>query len=176
MVRAIYDSFSSSRLAVYTPSGSRILTFTPPVEKTLTLSLDTLIYAVDDVLAATQELSAVVSAVGNAGKIKSVVVLDKDDQGAALNLVILKTNVSIGTENAVVTLSDADAEEIVGMIEVAAADYIDAVNCQVAIKGNLDFDFVCDAALDDLFVAAISKGTGTYTASGIVLTFFIEQE
>lgn len=157
-------------------TGNKLAVFSPPVEKALTLTLDTLIYASDDVLSETAELTGVVSAVGNAGKIKSVVVLDKDDQGQPFNILILKTNVSIGTVNGAVTLTDANAEEIVGMIEVASGDFIDAVNCQVAIKSNLDFDFVCDAALDDLFVATISKGTGTYTASGIVLTFFIEQE
>lgn len=134
----------------------------------VTLSLDTNQYADGDVLAATQEIANAVRGAGT-GVIESVVLLDKDDQGAALDLVFLRSNVAIGTENEAVSISDANADEIVGVIEVAAGDYVDLVGSQIVAKNNLGLTFQAVASATSLYVAAISRGTGTYTASGVTL-------
>lgn len=135
----------------------------------VTLSLDTVQYASGEVLAATQIITACMRVNGGTGVIHSVVLLDKDDQAGALDLVFLRTNVGIGTENAAVSVADADADEILGIIEIAAADYVDLVNSQLVTKSNVGIVVDADAAADDLYVAAISRDTKTYTASGITL-------
>lgn len=139
------------------------------VVKEVTLSLDTSAYADGDVLAATQEITDAVRVAAGTAVWHSLIVLDKDDQGEALDIVLLRTNVSIGTENAAVSVSDADADEILGIVEIASGDWVDLINSQHITKGNLGIDVDAAAAATSLFVAAISRGTGTYTASGITL-------
>lgn len=139
--------------------------------KDVTLSLDTDEYADGDVLAATQEVVHVFDVDGGTGIWQSAVVIDKDDQGAAFDIWILGDNVAIGTENSAVSVSDANAAYLQGRVSVAAGDYYDAGGVQVATKNGSDLGYLVEAESDSrsLFVAAVSRGTGTYTASGIVL-------
>lgn len=138
--------------------------------KQVTLSLDTSIYASGDVLADTQEITACVPTPGGRAVIHSIVLNDKDDQGQALDIVFLNTNVSIGTENAAVAVSDTNADQILGIISVASGDWIDLGGCRVATKTNVALVVEAGSGLTSLFIAAISRGTGTYTASGITLS------
>jgi hypothetical protein len=132
-------------------------------------------YASGDVLADTQAITAAVRANGKGAELVSLVVLDKDDQGEALDILILKTNVSIGTENSAVSVSDANADEIQCVVEIAAGDFVDLVNSQIAqVSVNCLLEAPADS--DDLYVAAISRGTGTYTASGITLKLGMLQD
>ena len=135
----------------------------------VTLSLDTNAYASGDVLADTQAMTACMRVNQGTAVIHSITLLDEDDQAQALDLLFLRTDVTIGTENSAVSVSDANAREIMGVVEVAAADYVDLVGSQIVTKTNVGIVVDAAAGADDLYVAAISRGTGTYTASGIRL-------
>jgi hypothetical protein len=141
----------------------------------VTLSLDTSAYATGDVLAATQEVANAVP--GNAGHalLHSITINDKDDQGIALDLVFLRTNVSIGTENSAVSISDADADEVLGIVQVSSSDFIDLGGCRVATLAGIGLTLEAGAASTSLYIAAISRGAGTYTASGITLKLGLAQ-
>lgn len=145
------------------------------VVKDLTLSLDTSAYADGDVLAATQELASAIRLAGGSGVVQSLVVVDKDDQGQAMDVYLLDSNVSIGTENAAVSVADADAAKILGKIAVGSGDYYDMGGVRVASLANLSV-IVEVASGTSLYVAVVSRGTGTYTASGVVLRFGILQD
>jgi len=135
-----------------------------------TLSLDTNAYADGDVLAATQQLDGTAfTENGGIAIVQSIQVIDLDDQAQDLDILLLRSNVSIGTENSAVSVSDANADEIVAIIQVTSTDYVDLVNSQIAIIDNVGQ--MIEAASDDdgLYIAAISRGTGTYTASGIIV-------
>jgi hypothetical protein len=132
------------------------------------LSLDTSAYADGDVLADTQELDgAAFLANGRTAILQSIVVYDLDDNGGALDIVLLNADQSLGTENSAVSISDANLTKVVAVVEVAADDYIDFINSQVAVIDNIGA--LIEAASDDdaLYIAAISRDTKTYTASGI---------
>jgi hypothetical protein len=146
------------------------------VVKEVTLSLDTNAYADGDVLAATQEVSGSVRVNGGTGVIQSLVVLDKDAQGQALDVVFLKANKSLGTENAAVSIADADADSILGIVEVLASDLVNLNNSLLATRTNLSVVVEAGSGSTSLYVAAISRGTGTYTASGITLKIGILQD
>jgi len=134
----------------------------------VTLTLDTSVYASGDVLAATQIVTACMRINGGKGIWQSLVLLDWDDQAGALDVLLLRTNVSIGTENAAVSVTDTNADEILGIVEIVAGDYVDLVGSQIVVRENIGM--VVDAATtDDLYVAVISRDTKTYTASGITL-------
>jgi len=143
----------------------------------ITLSLDTGgAYADGDVLAATQEIANAVRVNAGTGILHSIIVLDKDDQAQALDLVFLQTNVGIGTENSAVSVTDSNTEEILGVVEVGSNDYVDLVASQIVTKSNVGIVLEAAAGSTSLYVAAISRGTGTYTASGITLKLGILQD
>ena len=135
----------------------------------VTLTLDTNIYAIGDVLAGTQEIANAMRVNGGTGVLYSVIVQDQDDQAGALDLVFLDTNCSIGTENATVNISDTCASEVVGIVEVSASDYVDLANSQSATK-QPGITMKAGAGTTSLYMAAISRGTKTYTANGIIVT------
>lgn len=137
----------------------------------LTFSLDTAIHAAGDVLAATQELAGAVSTSGGAAVLHSIVLNDKDDQGLGIDVVFLKTNVSIGTENAAVSISDTNADEVLGIVSVSAADFIDLGGCRVATVRSIGLPVEAGSGSTSIYVALITRGTPTHTASGITAKF-----
>lgn len=137
--------------------------------KEVTFTLDTGAYLGGDVLADTEEVPFAMRVDGGSGVLKSLTLLDKDDNAGILDVLILRTGVSIGTKNAPVSISDSDAEEVLGAVPIATADYSDLVNSQVATKGNLNIGVESADDSESLFVALVSGDTKTYTANGIVL-------
>lgn len=137
----------------------------------VTLSLNTAQYASGDVLAEAQEVADAMRIAAGTGVLYSVQVIDQDDQGGALDLVFFSSSASLGTENSAVSISDADAAKILGVISVGASDYVDLVGSQVASLKGSECGFVLEAgaASTSLWVGAISRDTKTYTAAGIVL-------
>ncbi|ODT88120.1 hypothetical protein [Phenylobacterium sp. SCN 70-31] len=134
------------------------------------LSLDTSAYAAGDVLAATQVVAACFKANDAAGLLQSLIVIDKDDQGVALDVYFLSADVAMGTENAAPSISDANAEHILGVVSVAAADYKDLGGVRQATIRNIALPVCAAAGTDDLYVAVVNgSGTPTFTAAGIVL-------
>lgn len=147
------------------------------------LSLDTSAYAQHDVLADSQEVPDCLRGAGT-GVLQSVTLIDYDDNARAIDLVFLSTNASIGTENSAVSITDANAAYILGVVQITASDYIDMVSSQFATKVGPDCGFVlwCDnttAGTDhSVWVSAVYRdATGdTYTASGIKLRIGILQD
>jgi hypothetical protein len=140
------------------------------------LTLDTNVYASGDVLAATQAVASAVPTNGGHALLHSLVVNDKDDQGQAMDLVFLRTDVSIGTENAAVSIADADASEILGIVSIAAGDFLDLGGCRVATVPSIGLVLEADAASSSIFIAAISRGTGTYSATGVTVKIGLAQQ
>ena len=137
---------------------------------TITCSLDTNAYADGDVLFDTQEIADAVRNAGDSCVLQSILVLDKDDQGEAFDLIFFDANTSLGTENAAPDITDTEAEDILGRISVGAGDYYDLGLCQIACVSPIGLELKSGASTS-LYVAGISRGTGTYTASGIMIKF-----
>lgn len=135
----------------------------------VTLSLDTLIYAAGDVLADTQALANAVRVNGGRAILQSLTVVDEDDQGQPLDLVFFGATQSLGIENAAVSITDLAARDILGIVPVVAADFIDLGGVRTATLRNVGLLLEAAAASRDLFVGAISRGTGTYTLNGLRL-------
>lgn len=136
----------------------------------VTLSLDTNIYAIGDVLAATQEVAGVARASGTGVELVSMVVRDKDDQAAAaMSFYFFDANVALGTENSAPSISDADADALCGMVTVPSAAWVDLGGVKVASLANLGL-LMHPATGTSLWIAATTAGTPTQSASGITLT------
>lgn len=142
----------------------------------LTLSLDTSAYGDGDLLAETQLLSAeAFHEEGAKAFLESLVVIDQDDLKLAFDIVFLQSNVSLGTENATPSISDTDALKILGTVTIGTADYKDLGGVAVATLRDLRLLLEAASGSRSLYVGAISRGTGTYTAAGLKLRIGIEQ-
>jgi hypothetical protein len=143
----------------------------------VTASLDTAVYAAGDVLADTQVVSNISRLIDTGAVIQSIVVIDKDDQGAAFDIYLLDSNVSVGTENAAPSITDANAAHILGRISVATVDYADLGGVRIANIFGLGIPIKPDTGTANIYVAIVNgSGTPTYTAAGIVLRFGVIQD
>jgi len=139
----------------------------------ITFSLDTNIYADGDVLADTQVLAACLRVNDGTGIIQDVIFNDKDDQGLAFDVLVLSADTSMGAENGAPDASDADADTIVGRFSVGVGDFYDLGACRIASIKNIGIAVKGATGTDDIYVALISRGAGTYSASGITAIFKI---
>lgn len=128
-------------------------------------------YAAGDVLFDTQEIAGAARVNGGVVILQSITILDKDDQAAEVDLVFLEANTSIGTENSAVSISDANAEDILGIVNIPTDDYTDLVASQVATTTAVGLEMKAAAGTTSLYVAGITRGTPTHSASGMVLKF-----
>lgn len=137
---------------------------------TVTLSLDTSAYAAGDLLADTQVITDAFLIADGKGFLNSVLLVDEDDQGAALDIYFLDANVSMGTENAVPSITDANARNILCRVQVSTGDYTDLGGVKIADLSGLNRFVKAASGTKNLYVAVVN-GTGTpiYTASGIRL-------
>jgi hypothetical protein len=139
------------------------------ISRDITFSLDTSAYASGDLVADTQELTAVAAAVGGVVELVSITLVDEDDQKATLNFVFLDTNTSMGTENAAPSISDANASgKILGVTGVLAASYLDIGGASVVTAANIGLIMKAAAADTSLYVALVGvTTTPTFTAAGL---------
>lgn len=148
-----------------------MISTSPAIYREVTLTSDTAQYASGDVLNATQEITGVCRA-GHPVALWSLALLDKDDQGAALDVYFLRSNVSIGTENAAAAITDAVADEIQTIVSIAATDYADLGSSQFAVKNASDAGMgvvLFPDGGESVFVATETGGTPLYTANGLTL-------
>jgi len=158
-------------LATASADTSPVGVYAPIQYVEVTLSLDTSAYASGDLLADTQIVAAATRANDAKAVLHSVTVIDQDDQKAALYIYLLSANVSMGTENAAPTISDANALEILGPpVAIAVADYYDLGGVSIAGKDSIGKIVKPASGTDDVYVAVVNgTGTPTYTASGLKL-------
>lgn len=136
----------------------------------VTLVADTNAYADGDVLAIPQEIVNSVAEAGTARRLTSIVVIDGDDQGTAIDLIFFDASASLGTINTAIDISDADAAKIVGIVAIAAGDFKDLINNKVAVKTGIDLIMKAASTSASLWVGAVVRsGTPTYSAGGIKL-------
>lgn len=142
----------------------------------VTLALDTSTYADGDVLSDTATVSNAMRVNAGKGKLRSITVIDEDDQGVALDVVFFKATQSLGTKNAAPSISDANARDCLGFVSIASGDYIDLGGVRVATKRDINLMVEADTGSTSLFIGTITRGgTPTYTASGLKLKIGIER-
>lgn len=134
--------------------------------------LDTSAYASGDTLFDRIALTMPRTLDAPRGTLKGVTVLDKDDQGAAIDLYLLKGNVAFGTANAAPSISDADAAAILGYVPVTASK--DLGGCRFG-QSDAAVSFAL-AAGESLYLAAVVNGSPTHTAAGLVIRLILELE
>ena len=133
---------------------------------------DTAIHAANDVVAQPIELADAVQWNG-CGVITSCVVTDYDDQGSALNLIFMRSPITVGANNATIAVSDGEVGEILGHVSVAAADYLNMANNQVATVTNCGLVIEPEVNTGDsdrsIWMAVSTTGTPTYASARLTI-------
>lgn len=143
--------------------------------KTVTLTLKADAYDANDVLADTQEIANVMATEGGSARLVSMHVLDKDDNtGAAMEFFFLNASTSLGTEDEAVSISAANAANIIGHVQVPAANFKDLINSKLATVKDINLILKAAAGSTSLYFAVQTAGTPTQTASGIIVQFSFE--
>lgn len=136
----------------------------------VTLSTDTNPYAAGDLLADAQIVAACVRANDSAGMLASIVLIDEADQGAAMTIYFASASASFGTENSAPGITDANARNILGFIDIATGDYKDLGGVKVAFKQNCNIPVSPATGTDDIYVAVVNgAGTPTFAADSLKL-------
>ena len=136
---------------------------------------DTSAYTAGDVLFETTALPIDGRGNGAKGTIRFAGILDKDDQASqTITLWFLRSNVALGTKNSAPSITDTNAEEIIGKVTVTTSD--DLGGCKQGQAEGIALPFELPAGGTALYVAATTAGTPTQTASGIFLRIGLEIE
>lgn len=108
-------------------------------------------YAIGDTLGAGWTFTNAVAASAGEARLTGVVLLDKGDVTVAVDLWFASASITFGTDNAAPSISDTDAEKIVGTVSVSMQDL--GSNRIGTWSGAMPY--TCDAT--SLFVYAITR-------------------
>jgi len=106
-----------------------------------------------------------------------VKVVDNDDKASDFSILILNANTSIGTLQAAYNGADTVTDDIIDIVKVASADYVDMINAQVAFLSAAQGDSGMGVVLQpadkgsSLYYALISRDSDTFSAAGLEITF-----
>lgn len=135
---------------------------------TVTPVCDTSIFASADLIADPVEIVGFFRVPGGRAYIDSIVILDEDDQGAAITLIFTTASTTFGTLNSAPNISDANLRNAVGHVTFATTDFFDVGGAKIGTKANLGLMVEGAAGATSLYVAVVNgAGTPTYTASGL---------
>lgn len=134
-------------------------------------------YGAGDVLFDTTAIAGALRVNDGTGVLMSVFLNDKDDQAAAgLDLYFFSANVSLGTRNSTPNISDANADNLLGIVSVATGDWKDLGGCKVASIKNIWLPIKAGSGVTTIWVAGVTAGTPTTTTSGLVMRFGITRD
>ena len=120
----------------------------------------------NDVIADTQEIKGVFRHPNARVMLDSIVLLDEGDQASETDLFFLGADVSMGTEDAAISVTDANARKILGAVNIPVSAYFDLINSQVAVVRNIGL--MMQGETTSLWIAAVTRGTPTYGATDAV--------
>lgn len=140
----------------------------------VTPTADTSILASGDVAFNPVELPGFFSGYGAVRLLTGVQVVDRDDQGIALDLVLMNASTNLGTLNSAPNISDDNiTSAVLATVSLVAGDYVDLGGARVATKIlSLPIPLVGPAASLSVWIGGISRGTPTYTAAGLRIKLF----
>ncbi len=131
------------------------------------------IYSAGDVVGGLLTFAAGSRSTAGHAKLNTVILKDKAFVKNVLELWLFDSDPGVPADNAVQTYTDANLAKCVGIVPIAAADYYQAADNQVAIIKLTGFQFHC--AVTSLFGQLKCTGTPTYAStSDLTVTLEIE--
>ena len=133
------------------------------------VGVDTAIHAANDVLWQPVEVPLVANPNGCA-ILTSLVLADPDDQGIALDVIFLREPITVGANNATMTIADTALQHVLGSVPVAATDYVNLATNQVATVRNCGLVLLPDPSRSQsVWVTGRTSGTPTYAGGRLLL-------
>lgn len=147
------------------------------VQKVSTPVLDPgVAYSAGDVLVATTLLQDVAREDAGLIRLESLIVFDAEDQAAqALDIYFFDSNVTLGTINEAISISDADALHIIGKVSIATTDFEDTINSKIGFLYNQNVLLRLASDINDVYYAVVTAGTPTYTGNNLTFKFEFKQ-
>lgn len=137
----------------------------------VTPTLDTSAYATGDQMSTIQQVD--ISAMKFGTELITITVLDKASQSQALDIFFFEKSVTVAADNAAAAFSDADMEFCLGVVNVLAADYDSAGANNTIATVNLvpSMPLLSFTHGANIWFALVSRGSPTYAAGSLVLSF-----
>jgi hypothetical protein len=135
-------------------------------EVSATPTVDTSAYASGDLIGAKITLANAVQVAAGSGELLSLVLSDLANQKSDIDVVLFDSDPSTTTftDQAALDIDDADLVKVIGVISIAAADYVSFVDNAVATLRDLRLGFKL-ASGTSLYAALVCRGTPTYASS-----------
>jgi len=140
---------------------------TPQLPITVTPTISTGAYAAGDALGGLMSFASAVLGTAGSGAITKVVIIDDDDELAPIDIVFFSTSFTPTADNNPFAPSDADMQNCIGYVDVAATDYASFVNNCVAAKTSglrMPFPYKLSAGTA-LYAQMVIREAHTYTAT-----------
>jgi len=111
------------------------------------------------------------------GVLQSIIIKDLSNQSLAIDVVIFDANPSATTftDNSALTLADADAPKVIGVVSIVASDYVAFAASSVATKTGIGLP-ISTATGTKIWFCLISRGAPTYVADELSISFGILQD
>jgi hypothetical protein len=155
-------------LVVSGPASGLITTQPAPVRVQLNPTISAgAAYAAGDALGGRLAFEGVVNAAGGGGTITKVVISDRDGENPPIDLVLFDQPFTATADNAAFDPSDADLDNCLGYIDIAATDYATFNDNAVAAKASglrMPFDFRLAAGASRLMGQMVIREAITFTA------------
>jgi hypothetical protein len=139
-----------------TGGATVVLTNTPVITTTA--------YTAGDQVGAKFTLTNALRISSGTGAIVSLSLVDLGNQKAALDLIIFDADFTAGTDNAAWAWNTADYNKVLGVISIAAADYVTIGGEAIATKRGLSL-LVAANGTANLYGVLVTSGTPTYTST-----------
>ena len=129
-----------------------------------------------DVLFDFTEIPYAASVDGGSCLLHSIQLLDDDDVGGKLDLVFATANTALGTLDAAISITDANAQNILGYVRLE--DYFDGINWQMSTSTSIGLAMKCAEGTRSLYVAGVNRNGAsvTHVAAGIHLKIGIVKD
>jgi len=134
---------------------------------TVAPTCDTSAYATGELIGGKLTFTGAMREKYGTGVIHSVVIADKAKQNVALDIVLFDSDPSSTTftDQATLTIADADLLKVVGVISVVATDYKSFADNSVADLKNIGLIVKSNSSSTSLYGCLVSRGTPTYASA-----------
>ena len=132
----------------------------------VTLTTDAEAHANNDVIAQSIEIPNAVAVNGGSAIIQSIMLLDEDDEGPAVELLFSQVNTAItDDEGEAIGNNVDDLDSTFGSFLGATtiSNWSDLVDAQMAVKSNIGLVVKAASDTTSIYVHAVNRSGGTYT-------------
>lgn len=110
--------------------------------------------------------------------LQSVITHDLAAQNASFDIIFFDSNptATTFTDNSAIDIADADLPKVIGVVNVVAGDYDASVDSSVATTLGQQIVLQNASGTNKVWIALISRGTPTYVADCLSLSFGVLQD